>query len=134
VKFEKSCGVVIYRHCNDTVEFLTVRSKTFGHWGFPKGHVEEGESEKETAKREVLEETGLDIALDNEFRISIEYSPMEGAIKEVVFFMGEYLSGEMSIQQEEIQDYKWLNYSRTFELLTFDNERKVLTEVKEFIV
>lgn len=62
---EKSCGAVVYRHYGDTVEYLTVKSKAFGHWGFPKGHVEEGESEQESAKREVLEETGLNIAICN---------------------------------------------------------------------
>lgn len=134
MKFEMSCGAVVYRHYGDTIEFLTVRSKSFGHWGFPKGHVEEGESEQEAAKREVLEETGLDIDLNNGFRTCIEYSPMKGTTKKVAFFIGKYLIGEVSIQQEEIQDYKWLSYSKTSELLTFDNERKVLTEVKDFIV
>jgi bis(5'-nucleosidyl)-tetraphosphatase len=133
MKFEKSCGAVVYKYIGDTKEYLIVRSKAFGHWGFPKGHIEVGESEEETAKREVLEETGLYITLCEGFRTSIEYSPMKGISKEVVIFIGKSLDRDVNIQQEEIQDYKWLNYSKTIELLTFDNDKKVLFKVKEFI-
>jgi bis(5'-nucleosidyl)-tetraphosphatase len=133
MKFEKSCGAVVYRNYGDTIEYLTVRSKAFGHWGFPKGHVEEGESEEETARREVLEETGLYISLCKGFRTSIQYLSMKDTSKVVVFFAGKPLDGDVIIQQEEIQDYKWLNYSKTLELLTFDTDRKVLTEVNDFI-
>jgi hypothetical protein len=53
--------------------------------------------------------------------------------KVVVFFVGKPLDGDVIIQQEEIQDYKWLNYSKTLELLTFDTDRKVFTKVNDFI-
>jgi 8-oxo-dGTP pyrophosphatase MutT (NUDIX family) len=45
------------------LQFLIISSKSDGHWGFPKGHVEEGESVEKTAIREVKEETGLDFDL-----------------------------------------------------------------------
>lgn len=133
MKFEKSCGAVVYRSYDGTLEFLAVRSKAHGHWGFPKGHVEEGEGEQETAKREVLEETGLDITLCDGFRTRIEYSPSEGIYKEVVIFIGKPLNEDVNIQQEEIQEYKWLDYGKMLELLTFDDDRKVLMEVKGFM-
>ena len=134
MKFEKSCGAVVYRYSDGAIEFLSVRSKAYGHWGFPKGHVEMGESEKETAIREVLEETGLCIPLCNEFRIKIKYSPMKGTSKEVVFFIGKFLDGDVNIQQDEIQDYEWLNYCKTLELLTFDTDKNVLNEVNNIIL
>ena len=133
MKFEKSCGAVVYKYIGDTKAYLTVRSNAFGHWGFPKGHIEAGESEEETAKREVLEETGLHVSLYEGFRTSVEYSPMKGISKEVVFFIGKSLDRDVNIQQEEIQDYKWLNYSKTLELLTFDTDRTVLIKVNKFI-
>lgn len=89
---------------------------------------------KRLQKREVFEETGLDITLCSGFRTSIVYSPMKGTFKEVVFFIGKYLNVDVNIQQEEIQDYKWLNYSKIFKLLTFDTDRKVLIKAKDFIV
>lgn len=67
------------------------------------------------------------------FRTSINYSPVQGTTKEVVFYIGEHLEGAVNIQQEEIQDYKWLDYRRAFEVLTYDTERKVLAEANEYI-
>ena len=133
MKSEKSCGAVVYMSYNDTIEFLAVRSKVHSHWGFPKGHVQEGESEQETAKREVLEETGLVITLCEDFRTSVEYLPVEDTCKEVVFFIGQALSQYVNIDQREIQDYKWFNYNKMLELLTFDNDKKILSEAKNYI-
>ena len=59
--YEKSCGAVVYRVEGRTVRFLVVKNKNGRHWGFPKGHMEYGESERQTALREVLEETGLQV-------------------------------------------------------------------------
>jgi tRNA nucleotidyltransferase (CCA-adding enzyme) len=133
MKFEKSCGVIVYRYNNGSTEFLAVKSKAFGHWGFPKGHVENGESEEETAKREVLEETGLEIGICSGFREGIEYSPKEGIIKEVIYYIGKSQGSDVNIQQEEIEDYRWLNFHEMFEMLTFENDKKILTEAKDFL-
>lgn len=129
MKFEKSCGAVVFRNVDGQREFLLVQSKKFSNWGFPKGHVEENESEEETALREVVEETGLKIKLLQNFRISVEYEVKKGVIKEVVFFIGEPLDEIVEIKQDEIQDYKWLTYSDSLKLLSYENNKKVLNEV-----
>lgn len=133
MRLEKSCGAVIYRDYNGTVEFLTVRSKAFGHWGFPKGHVEEGETEEETAKREVLEETGLEINICSDFRTSIEYSPKRVVYKEVIFFIGKPIGENVTIQEEEIADFRWLDYENMLVLITYENEKKALREAMAFL-
>lgn len=133
MNMEKSCGAVIYRRINGGLEFLAVESKVNGHWGFPKGHVEDGESEKETAIREVLEETGLNITLVEGFRTKIEYSLSEDIRKEVIFFIGQTSEEDIIIQEEEIGEYRWLNYNEMVELLTFDSNRNVLKEAQEFL-
>ena len=53
---------------------------------FPKGHMEPGETEEETAKREIREETGLLVRLDPGFRRSVRYSPKPGVDKDVIYF------------------------------------------------
>lgn len=59
-----SCGACIYRYTDDGLEFLLVQSfKSAPRWGFPKGHVDPGESWEETAHREVYEEAGIKIKL-----------------------------------------------------------------------
>ena len=77
MKREKSCGVLVLRLAGGgTVCLCSLRHRFGGHWSFPKGHVEAGESERQTALREVREETGLTgIKLMDGFRESVEYSP-----------------------------------------------------------
>lgn len=133
MNIEKSCGAVIYRKLGEEIEFLAVKSKGSGHWGFPKGHVEGNESEEETAKREVLEETGLNIVLLPKFRIKIEYLLTKGNLKEVIFFIGTALEQEVKIQESEIEEFTWLNYDEMLNLLTFKNSKEVLREVKDFL-
>ena len=84
MKREKSCGAVVYRYNNDVLEVLLIRHRFGGHWSFPKGHVEEGENEFQTALREVKEETNLSIRLREGFRESVEYFPKPYIKKQVV--------------------------------------------------
>ena len=56
---EKCCGCIIIE--NNKV--LLVYEKNRNFWGFPKGHMEKGENEIETALREVKEEVGLDVEI-----------------------------------------------------------------------
>lgn len=79
MKREKSCGVLVLRQQEEELYVVLLRHRFGGHWSFPKGHVEAGESERQTALREVREETGLTgIKLMDGFRESVEYSPKPG--------------------------------------------------------
>lgn len=71
---EKSCGAVVVREDAGQKEILLIRHNA-GHWAFPKGHMEEGETEVQTASREIQEETGLMVDIDGSFRTVITYSP-----------------------------------------------------------
>lgn len=57
-RIERSAGGVVFRCCEDGLHVLLIRDP-YGHWGLPKGHLEEGEGSREAAVREVREETGL---------------------------------------------------------------------------
>ena len=74
MKKEKSCGAVIYKFEENELYVLLLKHN-LGHWSFAKGHVESGETEVETAKREVNEEVGVDIEIDDSFRIMVSYNP-----------------------------------------------------------
>ena len=63
MKREKSCGALVVRKNGENFDLVLLRHRFGGHWSFPKGHVEAGESERQTALREVREETGLAIRL-----------------------------------------------------------------------
>ena len=84
---EKSCGAIIYTATDGGPLFLIEKMQK-GHFSLCKGHVEGRETEHETARREIREETALNVAFVDGFRETIEYSPYEGCLKEVVFFLG----------------------------------------------
>jgi 8-oxo-dGTP pyrophosphatase MutT (NUDIX family) len=104
-----------------------------GHYSFPKGHVESGESEEQTAHREIKEETDLDVSLDTAFRQSVVYSPYVGCEKEVVYFVACAKSRETVCQQTEIRRALWLSYDDAIERVTFDNDKRILNEANEYL-
>lgn len=130
---EKSCGVVVYRQVKGKLEFLALKSKYSGNWGFPKGHMEKGERETETALRELWEESGQKVMLLDGFRTKICYPIGYERQKKVVFFLGEALGMPVKIQEKEIAQYKWLGYNEMRKLLVLDTNRHVLEEAYAFL-
>ena len=105
--FEKSCGVLPYRVVDGNREFLLVFEAFSKCWSIPKGHMEAGETETQTAQRELYEETGLTAILDTGKTAAIEYPVSGFARKQVVFFLGE-VTGEPKVRQGEIEKFKWV--------------------------
>lgn len=126
---EKSCGVVVF--CDNEYLLLHYPSR---HWDFPKGHVEKGEKEEETAIREAKEETGLDVRILPGFREKISYFyKKEGLVgKDVIFFLAEAENKEVKLSAEH-QGFKWLPFEEAKKQLTFENARKVLEKANEFL-
>lgn len=125
MKKERSCGAVVYKREYDRTLFLLERMVQ-GHVSLPKGHVEAGETEEETARREIREETGLETALDTSFRHVITYSPAPGVSKDVVFFLAEALPGKEINQECEVAGLEWLPLDAALAALTFDSDRETL--------
>ena len=127
MKKEKSCGCIIL---NDKNEILLVL-QTAGHWGLPKGHVEEGETEEQTAIREVKEETNVDVIVNTNLRYSMVYSPKEDVEKEVVYFIAKNTSNDCKPQLEEVQEMKWLDIDNAIDTITYENSKDLLRKVKK---
>lgn len=132
MEFEKSCGAVVYYIDNNQIEFLIIR-QVKGHWSFPKGHVENNETDAETALREIKEETGLEVELNTNFQKSCIFSPREGVLKENLFFVALANSKKVVIQEKELTNYKWLMYEEALALVTHSRDKDVLKEAYEFI-
>lgn len=128
MKYEKSCGAVVLDG-----EKVLVLQQTAGHWGFPKGHVEENETEIETAKREIKEETGIEVDINSQYRYTEKYSPAEGIEKEVIYFIANKLGGEIKPQEEEVIQIEWLGFEDALNRLTYQNSKEILKKVwKEY--
>ena len=130
---EKSCGAVIFRKHHGNTELLLIKHTNGGHWSFPKGHVEPGETEAQTALREVREETGLEVQIDTSFREVVSYSPRKDTIKNVVYFLAWVKSKEIRPQPEEVSQVKWVEISLAPKWLNYDNDRQLVNRVKAMI-
>ncbi len=121
---EKACGCIIIE--NDKVLLIKQHQ---GFWGFPKGHVEINETEKETAIREVKEETNLDVEIISDKRYTTNYIVKDNVEKEVVFFLAKKTGGYIKPQEEEVSSIKWCSIDEALETITFDNLREILKKV-----
>ena len=130
---EKSCGALVYRIKNGELELLLLKHRFGGHWSFPKGHVEEGETEVETALREVHEETGLTIQLEDGFRQSVEYYPRPNIRKQVVYFLGYADDDRPRRQEEEISEIRWVPLKSAHREVTFRNDKNLINHAKKFL-
>jgi len=128
---EKSCGAVILKK-EDGVKVLLVQMKNGGHFAFPKGHIEGNETEIETATREILEETSLEVNFIKGFRKSTEYSLKAGVMKEVVYFLATPKKDVFTPQEEEILSIRWMPYETAINEVTYENDKIILRDAVSF--
>ena len=113
--------------------FYLVELMQKGHCSICKGHVEGDESEHQTAEREIYEETGLSVEFVNGFRETIEYSPYENCTKTVVFFLAYANRSDVTVQEEEVREIRWLTFKEAVSALTFDSDRETLQKAKDYL-
>lgn len=126
MKKEKSCGCIIF----DDGKVLLVEQNN-GVCGFPKGHVENNETEIETAKREVKEETNLDVKIDENKRYVMNYVTDRGNDKEVVLFLAKKIGGNLIKQDEEINKAEWVNIDDVVDKLNYHNTKELFSKIIE---
>ena len=129
---EKSCGAIVYTYVNGERLYL-VEQMLGGHWGVPKGHVEANENEKETALREIKEEVGLDVIIDSGFRTINTYSPKDGVIKDVVYFVAFSKSMDTTMQVAEVKDIKWVKLKEAIDLIEFPSMQEILIMADNYL-
>lgn len=133
---EHSYGILPLRQLAGQWQIFLIRHRA-GHWSFPKGHQNGGESPRETASRELFEETGLSIVKFLPYQEIEEhyiFQRKEGTVidKRVTYFMAE-VKGEVKIQEEELDQGKWVPLAQARELITFEEARKVCTVVQSLL-
>lgn len=130
MKQELSAGILPYKRYKNKYKYLLLHYPR-GHWGFPKGHVENGENPVETARRELKEETNLEIEKRHpNFKDKIDYYYSwdgEKRCKEVIFFAARVEDKEVTLSHEH-QDYCWLESESIADKITYDNEKKLFND------
>ncbi|MCH5324084.1 MAG: NUDIX domain-containing protein [Eubacterium sp.] len=130
---EKSCGGIVYRKFHGNTEILLIKHIKSGYWSFPKGHVEDGETEEETAAREIKEETDIDVMIDPGFREVVTYSPRRDSVKNVVYFVARAKSFDFTPQEDEIAEIRWIEIDQAHNFLYYDNDKVTANKAKSFI-
>ena len=134
IMLEKSCGTVPVTLIDGEVRYLLIRARHDGYCGFPKGHVEAGETEAETAFRETWEETSIKPQIDTAFRAETEYRLKNGNIKQVVYFLGIFADQEPKHNDGfESLEYLLLPFKAAHRALTFENAKNILKQADDYI-
>ena len=131
--YEKSCGAIVYRRYHGNIEILLIKHINSGHWSFPKGHMEQGETEPQTAVREIKEETNIDVLIDTSFRETVSYSPKKDTLKTVVYFLAKARNSEYVPQKEEISEIRWVAVDHANNILTYENDKTIVSKAKSAI-
>lgn len=132
MKKERSCGAVVWHDLENEIKILLIKHKNGGHWSFPKGHVEKNETDEETAKREILEETGLCVEIDNNFKSVVTYSPKKNVMKDVIYFSAKSNSTKIHAQEEEVTDIEWVSAEKAYNLINYETDKDILRKWEIF--
>jgi bis(5'-nucleosidyl)-tetraphosphatase len=146
--FEKSVGAVIFSKNNSQIEYLALDYGN-NYWGYAKGHVEEGENEIETLKREVKEETSLeDLEIIPGFKTKNKYFYRAGKeekarrekeglpiniFKTVIYYLAETKTRNIKISFEH-KGYLWLAFEEAIKKISYKDSKKVLKEANDFLI
>lgn len=116
----RACGAVVFRRSDQGIRLLLLRA--YKNWDFPKGLIEPGENELETAKREVREETGLadlDYPFGDEFKETLPYA----GNKVARYYLAETDAGKIELPvspelgRPEHHEYRWVSFDEAEDLL-----------------
>lgn len=130
-KLEHSSGAVLYTEEQGEIRYILVQERN-GNWGFPKGHIEAGESRRQTALREIREETGLHARLEGHFSQTIRYWLKKGTEKEVTYFLARRRAGKIDWNPEGIMAVKAFSFSDALGMISHRNARSVLRRAEEY--
>lgn len=130
---ERSAGALIFHREGSERLYLLLKYPA-GHWDFPKGNIEKGETPAETMVREVREETGLsDVVAVPGFEKVIDYfynRDGKRVHKQVVFFLAESKKDSVTISFEH-QKFAWLPIGKALDVVTYSNSKKLLKAAEE---
>lgn len=133
---DEAFGIIPILQQEHGYQFLLIQHHA-GHWGFPKGHADPGETAIATACREFEEETGItdytplsDVCFAEHYRFTRDGKAIE---KTVTYFPAWVKTDQVTCQPQEIKAYAWLSYEAALQKMTFDQGRQVLTKTNQYL-
>ena len=124
MKHEISCGTITI---HDGKVLLIKQNR--GYIGFPKGHVEQGETEIEAAVRETKEETNIDVLVNEDYKYIINYNVNDHINKDVINYLAKPISYDLAKQDQEIDEVMWVDKDKVLDLLSYDDTKEIFVQV-----
>lgn len=136
----RSAGIIVFRRDGEACLFLLILSRLTKRplWEFPKGGVDEGETVREAALRELFEETGIsaeEVTLIPEFERTEDYRFTSGRSdrrslihKQVTYFLAETRKTAITLSAKESSEYAWLTLADALKRLRYKERRKLLQD------
>lgn len=118
-------GVILRQSENGTPEICLVHRPEYDDWTFPKGRLEEGESNEQAALREVFEEAGIEARIRPLIAEKANYIDAQGKTKTVTYFLMICVNQDF-LPNSEVDTHQWLNPELAHAKLTFDRDREIL--------
>lgn len=134
MKTEKCAGAVTFTRDDGQVKYLIIQNLK-GIYGYPKGHMEAGETEQETALREIFEETGIKVTLMDGFRYDDIHPIPEkpGVMKHIVYFAAEFSGQKPEYQREELTGLHLMTYGQAMASFQYENSKDIMEKANAFI-
>ncbi len=125
----RAAGGVVARHRPDgTLEVLVVHRPRYDDWSLPKGKLEPGESLEDAARRELEEETGLQVELGSVLEAA-EYVDRHGRHKVVHYWQMTAVGATEWAPNEEVDETRWITVPEAATLLTYEHDRHLVEAV-----
>ena len=133
-----SIGVVVFYQFPRSIKYLIIKHRK-GHWSFPKGHQDNGETKLETAIRELKEETGISkidllkkqVMLKEKYKYAGKNNIK--TLKKVDYFIAEARKQKVKIDDDEIVNYKWCTLNSALDTITFKESRAMIKKADKII-
>lgn len=131
---EFSCGTILYTRIEGKIHYVVLREPMYGYCGFPKGHMEAGETERETALRETWEETSVHAEIVGDFRRDNTYTLRHGGMKRVTYFLARFADQTPAPNPGyEKLEILLLPFEKACSRLTYEPLRRFLKEADKYI-
>lgn len=131
---EYSCGAVVFTLQSGELRYVIIRQRD-GSYGFPKGHMEAGETVPQTALREIREEVGLQVRLVEGFSQKVSYPlpQKRSVLKHVTYLLASFEDQEIVIEPKELRGAELLSYEAALSRLQHESSREVLRKANTFL-
>ncbi|HDD55385.1 MAG TPA: NUDIX hydrolase [Chloroflexi bacterium] len=120
----QAAGGVLWKNDGDQKKLAVVHRHKHNDWSLPKGKVDKGETWKETALREVLEETGYTAKI-KKYAGSISYL-LDGKPKVVLYWHMKIKSKKIDQMNGEVDEVRWVTVEEAEKLLDYQEELNII--------